>query len=172
MGRNANLTSTEVLRALKVALQQFEFEANAALTTLEMEGRRPIEWIEQDRSRYWPREVRKASDAVSEARIALNRCELAITPEDKRSCIDERKALGKAKARMRLCEQKVIAVQRWRVQVKKEAEALLVHVSKLQRFLELDLSQATAALERMATALEAYVQRTPTNPAVEPESEP
>ena len=159
MSGNAKISSIDVLRAIKVAIQQFEFEANLALTTLEMEGRRPVEWIEHDRSRYWPREVRKASDALSEARIALNRCELAISPEDKRSCIDERKALEKAKKRLRLCEIKVEAVNRWRLQIKKEAEGLQVHISKLKRFLDIDLASAVAALERMASALESYVQK-------------
>ena len=156
--RNANITSTDVLRALKLAIQQFEFETSSALATLELEGRRPVEWIEHDRSRYWPREVRKASDDLSEARIALNRCELAITPEDKRSCIDERKALEKAKRRLRLAESKVLAVQRWRLKIKKDAETLQVHISKLKRFLELDLPGAIAALERMSASLEHYVQ--------------
>jgi hypothetical protein len=93
----ANITSIEALRLLKAAVVQFDAEVQAALVALEMEARRPVEWVEHDRKQYWPRQVQKASDAVNEARLSLQRCELTISGEDNRSCYDERKALQKAK---------------------------------------------------------------------------
>jgi hypothetical protein len=154
----ANITSIEALRLLKAALVTFEEEVQAAVVALEMEARRPVEWVEHDRRQYWPREVRKATDVLSEARLSLQRCELSISGDDSRSCYDERKALQKAKKRLEKCEDKVRAVRRWGPQIRKEVEEFEVQTAKLKQFLDSEFSKAPAALERMAAALDRYVQ--------------
>lgn len=159
MAQSANITAIEALRLLKAALVQFEEEVQNGLIALELEARRPVEWVEQDRRHYWPREVRKASDVVSEARLALQRCELTISGEDERSCYDERKALQKAKKRLEKCEDKVRAVRRWIPQIRKEVEEFEVQTAKLKQFLESQFVLAPAALERMAGALDRYVEQ-------------
>jgi hypothetical protein len=158
MGQSANITSIEALRLLKAALVQFDEEVHAAIVSLELEARRPVEWVEHDRRQYWPREVRKASDVVSEARLALQRCELTISGEDNRSCYDERKALQKAKKRLERCEDKVRAVRLWTPRIRKEVEEFEVQTAKLLQFMDSQFVLAPAALERMAAALERYAQ--------------
>ena len=157
--RAANITSIDAVRVLKAALQQFEADVNDALTILDLECRRPTDWIENDRTRYWPREVRKATDALSEARGALQRCELTGDAHEHRSCHDEKKALEKAKRRLRLCEEKVQAVQRWKGKVRKEVEEFHVQIAKLKQYLDTDLLRAMTTLERMAESLARYVQQ-------------
>jgi hypothetical protein len=159
MAQSANITSIEALRLLKAAVVTFEEEVQAAIVALEMEARRPVEWIEHDRKQYWPKQVRKASDEVSEARLALQRCELTISGEDNRSCYDERKALMKAKKRLEKCEEKVRAVRQWSPKIRKEVEEFEVQTAKLKQFLESDFVKAPAALARMADALDQYVQQ-------------
>lgn len=159
MAQSANITSIEALRLLKAALVTFEEEVQAALVALEMEARRPVEWIEHDRRQYWPRETRKATDVVSEARLSLQRCELTISGDDSRSCYDEKKALQKAKKRLEKCEEKVRAVRRWGPQIRKEVEEFEVQTAKLKQFMESEFCKAPAALERMAAALDRYVQQ-------------
>lgn len=159
MSARAHLTSIDTIRVLKAALQQFGHDVGDALVQLELEARRPQEWIENDRARYWPQEVRKASDAVAEARIALERCQVTTSADDQRYCFDERKALEKAKRRLRLAEEKVQAVQKWRVRIKKDVNEFRVHVAKMKRYLDDDLLKAVASLERMAEALDQYAER-------------
>lgn len=156
--RSANITSTDAVQALKLALQQFEAGVRDGLIQLGLEARRPVEWIEHDRARYWPREVRKASDALSEARIALERCEVTISADDRRSCYDEKKALEKAKRRLRTAEEKVQAVKRWQSQIRKEVEEFEVQLARVTQYLDSDFPRAIAALERMSAALSQYVQ--------------
>jgi hypothetical protein len=96
---SANLTSIDAIATLRAALIEFRAGASDALVQLTLEARRAGPWIEQDRAQYWPRQVQRASDALSEARLALQRCELSIDGDDSRSCYDERKALEKAKRR-------------------------------------------------------------------------
>lgn len=155
---SANVASIDAVRTVKGALRQFEADLTNALVTLELEARRPMEWLEHDRSQYWPRELRRASDWVAEARLAMQRCELTIDADHRKTCYDERKQLEKAKRRLELSEEKIQAVRRWRLEVRKEVEEFEVHVAKLKRYLETDFQRAIAALERMAAALDRYTQ--------------
>ena len=153
------VTSIEALRHFKLALEEFQTEARDAVTQLLLEMRRGVDWIEHDRTRYWPRAMQQASDAVVEARNNLERAELSLRPEDKRSCYELKIALEKAKRRLRLTEDKVRAVRRWRVAVHREADDFHGHLSKFANCLDMDLPRALAALERMAVALDRYTER-------------
>jgi hypothetical protein len=155
----AKVTSLEALRNFKVALVRFAAEVESALMTLELEARRPVEWVEGDRARYWPQQIRKASDRVSEARLALDRCQVRISSEDEKSCYDERKALEKAKHRLQLAEEKTQAVRQWRYEMHKAAEDFHVQIAKMKHYLESDLLKGVAMLERMATALDRYAEQ-------------
>jgi len=155
----AHLTSIAAIRAFQGSLGRFQGSARDALVLLALEARRALEWLEADRTHYWPREVRKASDAVSEARLALDRCRVAVATDEHRACYEERKALEAAKRRLVIAEAKVIAVRRWRVELAKELEAFDVERTKLEHYLDFDLAKATAALVRMAEALEQYTEQ-------------
>jgi hypothetical protein len=157
MSQAANITSLESLQSLKAALAVFDEAVRNALVALELESRRPLEWIEHDRTRYWPAQVRKASDAVSEARLALARCETSTTGERPRDCYDERKALEKAKRRLHLAEAKVEAVRRWRHQLKRHVEEFLVETARLRAYLDSDFLRAAGSLQKMLEALDRYV---------------
>lgn len=172
-GRTANISSIDAVRSFHEALVQLEADVQDALVLLELESRRPQEWIEHDRSRYWPREMHKASDAVNEARLAVERCELAVNPADRQASYEARKALEKAKRRLRETEMKIEAVRRWRIQIKKEVEEFKVQAAHLRNFLESDLPRSRAVLVKVSDALGGYVQslgNTPREPS--PAQEP
>ncbi len=160
MSDQAKVTSTEVLRRFKFSLNQFDSDARDAITNLKLELRRALAWIEQDRARYWPREVHRASDAVAIARHELERCEMALREEDKRSCYEQKLALEQAKRRLRLAEEKVRAVRRWRVEMQRQADQFEGRLAKLGNYLDSDLPRAVASLERMIAALDKYTDRT------------
>jgi hypothetical protein len=155
----ANVTSIDVVQRLRLALLAFQSDALAAVMNLQLEGRRPVAWIENDRGMYWPREGRRASDNLSEARINLERCEVTTSADDRRFCYDERKALERAKQRLRLCEEKVQLVRKWRVSIRKEVDEFQAQLAKMSRYLEHDVERAVAALGRMSAALERYVEQ-------------
>ncbi len=164
---SANITSIEALRRFKAALQEFEHDVLDAISMLELESRRPIDWIETDRTLYWPRESKTASDTVNEARLNLERCLLTINGDEGKSCYDERKAFDRAKRRLELCEVKVKAVRKWKVRLHKEVNDFKVQLAKLKHYMESDFTKSLVVLERMATSLESYVDTagpTPTNP--------
>lgn len=154
----AKVTSIDAVKALKVAMVRFAEEVQGALIQLDLESRRAIEWIENDRAHYWPAEERKASTQVSEAKTALQRAETSIDGET-RYRQEERKQLEKAKRRQRLAEEKIQAVRRWKLQIQKEVETFQVQLAKLQHYLEGDYTKGPAALDRINEALDRYVQR-------------
>jgi hypothetical protein len=157
--QSANVTSVDALRHFRAALVKFAAEVESALIALDLEARRPVEWIESNRARYWPLQVRKASDEVSEARLALDRCQFKISSEDEKSCYDERKALEKAKRRLQLAEEKTDAVKRWRYQMHKATEDFQTQTARTKQYLETELVKAVAALDRMTEALDRYAEQ-------------
>src|SRR5947208_12655636 len=158
--QSANVISIDAPRQFRAALVRFVAQVEAALVTLGLEAHRPIEWIETDRPRYWRQEARKASEAVSEARVSLERCQVRVSNEDTKYCYDERKALEKAKRRLQAAEEKVQVVRRWRIELHKVVEDLQVQLARAKHYLETDMAKALAALDRIAAALDRYAQQT------------
>lgn len=159
--QNARVFSIEVLRAQQANLLRFTAEVEAALVAMELQGRRPVEWVITDRGSYWPREVRRAQDAICEARVALERCELSSRADERRYCYDERKALEAAKRRLRYAEEQVHRTRLWRIRIQKAADQFQAQIARLRDYLDNELPRAVAELDRMAGALERYVQVSP-----------
>ncbi len=159
MSGSAHITSTDAIREFRAALQEYDLETRDAIAQLLLQLRRTLDWVEHDRARYWPAEVRAASDAVIQAQDDLARCESAIRAEDRRSCYEQRMALEHARQRQRLAEQKVRVVRRLRVSVRQEADAMQGRMLRLTDFLDTEFPRALAALGRMSAALDKYTER-------------
>jgi hypothetical protein len=160
----ANVTSIDALRSVKAALLKFCADVESALIAMELEARRPVEWIDGDRARYWPQQARRASDQVTEARQALDRCQIRVSGDDRPSCYDERKAFDKAKRRLQLAEEKAHSVRRWSAEMQKATEDFSMQVARLRSFVETDLTKGIAVAERMIAALDKYVEQTGPKP--------
>jgi hypothetical protein len=111
-----------------------------------------------DRARYWPQQGRRAAEALSEAKLALERCEVRVSSEDTKYCYDERKAVEKAKRRLQLTEEKTQATKRWKVEMRKRHEDFQVQIAKARQYLEADLPRAIAQLDRQLEALARYAE--------------
>ncbi len=155
-GSSANVRSIDVIRRFRTAIAEYDHEMREALEMLLLECRKATEWIEGDRASYWPRAVRSASDRLIEAKNQLEQCQLAARPEDRRSCIDEKKNVEKAKRRLQYCEDKLRLVKQWQTKIRQEADEFHSGIIKLRTHLELDMPSALALLERYVIALEKY----------------
>lgn len=158
MGQQARVTSVEAIQLFRGSLIQFGDETRDAVEMLILEVRRAIDWLEHDRSHYWPEQARKASDAVVTARNDLERCELAVRAEDRKSCMVEKKALQRAKERLKLCERKVELVKHWKRTLHHEVREFQGQMFKMTDFLDTDLPRALTALQRITAALDRYTQ--------------
>lgn len=156
MDRSANVTSIDGVRELRTSLLKFEEYSRDGLTMLILEVRRAMEWLEGDRRRYWPEQVRRASQKVVEARNDLERCELKYGSEEAPSCYEQKMALQRAKRRLRFCEDQVKVVKQWIRAVRQELNDFEGQAAKLTSVLDADIPQAVTTLERMLRALDKY----------------
>jgi hypothetical protein len=152
----ANVRSIEALRDFRVALVQFNADAKDSIVMLMLESRKAIQWLVHDRARYWPDQLRKAQEKVVHARNDLERCQLRFGSEQAPSCFDQKKALDKAKRRLKVCEEKVKLVKKWTNVIRHELEEFDGEMSKMTTWLEADLPRGIALLERMVRALDKY----------------
>lgn len=164
MAQGAKVTSIAALREFRPALIKFVEEARAALVAAEGECNRTLEWLRNDRVRYWKREVRNRQDEIVRCKTELLNKQRSATG-DPRSAVEERKALDRAKARLDEAVTKQANTKRWLRQLEKEhmqykggAQALSGQLTRLE-------DQALFDLDRMASALEDYVSMAP--PTVE-----
>jgi hypothetical protein len=156
MDSSARVTSLDAVRHLRVSMIRFDADARDALTLLVLEVRRALEWLEQDRRRYWPEKTRRASDRVIETRNALERCQLKYGSEEAPPCYEQKMAFEKARIRLRFCEEKVKATKHWIRVVRHEVDQFDAQVAKMNNFLDGDLRRGVIGLDRMLRALEKY----------------
>ena len=167
MARSAHVTSIGAVAQFKVALQNFESDVRDGLTTLQLESRRGMEWV-NGRTVYWTRQVRIAGERLNEARNALERAQLSLRPEDQASCYQEKKEVAKAKQRLRFAEEKVLHARQWCQRLHHEIDKFQGKIGRLSQITDVDLARGVAALERIIVALDRYTQRGAADPARAP----
>ncbi|MEO8498339.1 MAG: hypothetical protein ABI614_25025 [Planctomycetota bacterium] len=160
MNQAANVTSIDAVRGFRVALVKFEENARDAVTCLQLEIRRAVNWIEVDRRRYWPEQVKKASEGMSQARNALERCQLKYGSEEAPSCYEQKKDLERAKRRLRYCEDQVRNVKRWTQIIRQELTQFDGQMAHMTTCIDTDLPRAIVAITNMINALERYAGAT------------
>jgi hypothetical protein len=74
------------------------------------------------------------------------------------SCVEEKKALEKAKQRLAHAEQKAEAVRRWTPVVQQQFREACVRLVRFREVVDVDCPKAMAQLEKMLKALDAYRQ--------------
>lgn len=157
MNRAAHVTSLDAISQFRQALAAFSGDVHQVIDELMLELQRALEWIEQDRTRYWPAQARRASDAVAEARVQLERKQLTIDRHERPSCYEEKKALQRAVERLRYCEEQVRVTRHWLLECQRQADRFRTKLSKLRHFLDQDVVAALARLEHMSAVLNKYV---------------
>lgn len=159
MSQSADVRSIEAIRDFRQAFATFALEADRALVTVDLEIRRGLDWIEHDRPEFWSREIRRWTERVKQFKDELDRCLTFQGGGDRRpSCIEERKRLERAQKKLREAEEKVEVVRHWMRVIRHEIEEYIGRVVLLKQVLEGDMPRGLALLDRMLTALEAYMQ--------------
>ena len=158
MGRSARVTSIASVKGFSASLRCFQDDASKVLEGLEGEIRRAVQWVGRDQKNYWIRELRRGEQRVEEAKLNLQRCLMFKRVGDHRpSCIEEKRALERAKRRVSLCREKLDRVQHWAREVDRAVFEYEGSVGQLARWLEADAERALALLDRISRSLEAYL---------------
>ena len=161
MSQGAQVGSIAAIAEFHSALANYAAESKQALTMLDLEIRRAVDFVKVDRAKYWQFEIRKAGEAVNRAKDELHRC-LTFKGSDNftPSCIDEKKVLQKAQERVRLAEQKAEAVRHWSRAMQHELNEFAGRMVQFNAVLEGDIPRAMAVLHRILDTLDRYVSTT------------
>ena len=154
----ARLTRIDAAEEMAAAVDAFRNEANAAIESLDMEIRRALEWIHHERHDYWNHQVRRGWERITEARIQLQQAMTGrrIGDHDP-ACIDEKKALARAKQRLEIAQHKVEAVRHCTREVDRAVDEYRGARTPLSIWLESEVPKALASLRRMMDNLEEYL---------------
>jgi soluble cytochrome b562 len=163
MGQEARVSSIPVLKELRASLGTFAQVASLALEETSTAIYRTRQWLREDRNRYWKTQVQSRSEQYTRAKLALHQRQvfertLAGTPS---SCVDEKKALKIAEARLREAEHKLRRVQAWNVQIERELSDYRAGTQRLASAVDVEIPNAQARLDKMIDALEAYLALAP-----------
>jgi hypothetical protein len=110
-----------------------------------------------ERAAYWKAEIRRRSDVVNQAMKDLEHCRTFKKVGDNTpSCVEEKKALAKARRRLEIAEEKAQLVRRWTPVVLQQFRETCVRLTRFREVIDLDCPRALAELERMLRALDAY----------------
>lgn len=157
MSTQADVKSLDTLAFVKAAVASFAHETGQAVSEVELQGQRAVEWITVDRAAHWKAECRRAADAVTKAMQDLEHCRTFKKVGDNQpSCVEEKKALEKARKRLEACERKAEAVRRWTPVVQQQFRETCVRLVRFREVIDVDCPQAMARLEKMLKALDAY----------------
>jgi len=164
----ARLTRIDAVGEMAAAVDAFRNEAAAAVESLDMEVRRVLEWIHHDRHDHWDHQVRRGWERITEARVQLQQAMTARRiGEHDPACIDEKKALARAKQRLEIAQEKVEAVRHCTRVIDHAVDEFRGARTPLSIWLESEAPKALAALRRMMDNLEDYLaQQAPSGSSV------
>jgi hypothetical protein len=157
MSTQADVKSIGLLAYVKAAFAAFAHTTGQAIGEAELQGQRAVDWITVDQAAFWKAECRRAADLVNKAIKDLEHCKTFKKVGDNQpSCIEEKKALQKAKQRLARAEEKAEAVRRWTPVVQQQFRETCVRLVRFREVIDVDCPRAMAELERMLRALDAY----------------
>jgi hypothetical protein len=159
MSQQADVKSIETLAFVRTAFAAFAHETGQALAEIEIQGQRAVEYICVDRAAHWKAEIRRMNDLVNKAIKDLEHCRTFKKVGDNApSCIEEKKALDKARQRLARAEAKAEAVRRWTPVVQQQFRETCVRLVRFRDVIDVDCPRAMAQLDKMLKALDAYRQ--------------
>ncbi len=153
----AQVHALERLAEFKAALQTFADKAKDAMSGNAMQIRRSQDWIEAQLG-LWKAEIRRAEEAVIQARNELVRKKMMRISDRPPDTADEEKALRKAQARLAHAEDKRDHSKRWIRQLPDAVEEYDGQARPFQDVLEHELAKMIAFLEHKIAALEEYLR--------------
>jgi hypothetical protein len=168
MSKSANVLSVDTLKDFKVQMCNFAEDARNALSGVDMELRRMRDWLERDQLGYWVAQIKKRQEDLMQARSDLHRRKLSQSGSDAVSDADQKEALREATRRLHAAEEKVAVIKKLIPYLHHEIDEYHSHAQPLGDHLAGGFEKSLAGLEKMTTALDAYLAlRAPTAPKLD-----
>lgn len=166
MSTQADVKSLDTLSFVKAALASYAHETGQAIAEVELEGRRAVDYITVDMAAHWKAEVRRCNDLVNHAIKDLEHCKAFKKVGDNTpSCVEEKKNLEKARAKLANAERKAEAVRRWTPVVLQQFRETCVRLVHFREVIDVDCPKAIGRVERMLKSLDAYREMSSPRPS-------
>jgi hypothetical protein len=156
MSPRANVRSLDAIREFRPSVRRFEDDVMSALSSLRTELNRTIQWLDHDCPAYWQQQIRNGYDNVNEARTTLTRKSMMTVAGHKSDCIDEKKALARAKQNLEFSQQKLQLCKQWSIKAHRAADEYTARIGRAEQSLSQGIPKMLALLDRMVLALESY----------------
>jgi hypothetical protein len=157
MNTGADVRSLAALREWMTALANYRSSAVETLSGVEMEIRRAFDWIE-DQGNRWKAAVRQCEDEVVQAKSALSSRQFPDASGRMPDTTLQERDLRRAKARLDQAEEQVEKCRQWLMKLPKIVEEMYQGPSRrLGSFLDTELPNSLAHLDRRLSSLESYV---------------
>ncbi|MCG3136324.1 MAG: hypothetical protein HJJLKODD_00151 [Phycisphaerae bacterium] len=167
MAQFARVDKVQVLRDLRVAVCKFADVIKIGLDESDAEIQQMQSWLKNDRLPHWSAQARLRQELLTRAKLDLSRKQAEVSPLGGHpSCVDEKKALQKAKLRLEEAETKLEHTQRWIRELEREAFSYKGSTQALGNLVVLEVPVAIARLDQMIITLEAYTEQ-PAEPAMQ-----
>ena len=168
MSQGAQVGSVAAIEAFQAALAKYIDDSKQALTMIDLEIRRAVDWVRIDRAEHWKHEIRRSGEALNRAKDEYHRCISFKSMEGYTpSCVDERKAIQRAEQRLKEAEQKAEAVRKWTRAMQHELNEYAGRIVQFNAALDGDIPKALATLGRILDTLERYTTTTAPRPMAE-----
>ncbi len=155
---SARVFNVEGIEDFRVALALFADDARSALSMIDVELRRGVDWITHERPAHWQHESRKRADALNRAKENLVRCKTfkamdGYTP----ACTEEKKDVEKAQKKVREAEMRMQATKHWCREIAHEMNEFEGRLSQVTSLLDSELPKALAVLDKIIKSLDSYL---------------
>jgi hypothetical protein len=156
MGPAADVRSIDLLRDWHAALCVFRTESLDALAACELEIRRAMDWLADQRD-HWRQVLREAEEEVTQAKAELAARRFPDFSGRMPDTTVQQKAVRMAEAKREFAEEKMDLCRRWLQKLPHAvSESYEGPARQLANMLEGELPRGLALLERRVDALEAY----------------
>lgn len=160
MRETARVSSVRALQDLRASFAQFGSGAEKAILEVDIEIQRTVNWLHNEQTAYWQREIRRRHDKVEQAKADLRRAQMTISDRPP-AAVEQKKALKNAQAALDEAQEKARNVERWKRVLEHEIAEYKGQVNPLMGALDSDLPRALAWLDRMMQSIESYIAIAP-----------
>ncbi|MFO0916764.1 MAG: hypothetical protein U0872_00410 [Planctomycetaceae bacterium] len=101
----ACVTSIDAIVAFRGVLQTFGEKATQAVFMLDEQGRRALDWLENDAPNYWRQEIRRCSDLVARTLSEYESCRMRTVAGHRPACQEQLMPIRRTGRRLRMAEE-------------------------------------------------------------------
>ncbi|MBN8246983.1 MAG: hypothetical protein J0L84_06010 [Verrucomicrobia bacterium] len=158
MSQRAQITSIEAISSFRAGLVTYLETARPILEEVVAEVVRVRAWLEQDRLRFWERELRRRDRLLREAEDVLRTARMSSLRETTQAEAD---AVRKARAAFEQARDRLQQVKRWCRNFDSRVSPVAHQLGSLQTLLATDMPRAVASLTRTLDLLAEYAEIVP-----------